>query len=215
MHIHYIPSIIIESPNDFPPCLSAAPAAAAAAPALDPIQDLLGLDLGLPAPAAATPAPAGGAINLDDLLGGGDFASAPTPVGLTFPSVVVFQKDGITISLAFSKPNPQQLHLTDALATITYMGANLVGNFSLQVSLILLSPISHPSSTHEGWDSPLDISKLPACSSLQYLPSAASACQMILQAPDSFNSVPEMQLLQKWHQGAERAGTVAELPPRI
>eukprot|EP00873_Tetraselmis_striata_P041902 jgi/Tetstr1/462166/TSEL_007231.t1 len=123
---------------------ASAPGAPAAPPAAagNPLDDLLGLDLGTPAPAhtGAPAAPAGG-LNLDDLFGGG--ASAPVPATAAtaaaapslFPSVTPFHKDDVQIVLSFSKPQPDSPGVTDIRATISNTGATPVGNFSLQAAV--------------------------------------------------------------------------------
>ncbi len=92
-------------------------------PSMMGLGDLMGGGMGVPAPAM---------MGFDDFLGGG--MTAPTPAA-QFPPVIAYNKDGVIVSLAFSKPDPVQPGLTDALATVTYGGGSLVGNFSLQVAV--------------------------------------------------------------------------------
>jgi hypothetical protein len=91
--------------------------------AANAVQDLL--NLGGPAPSAAAPSAA------DPLaaLGFGPAAAAPPAA---FPSVTVFQKDGVSITFAFAKP-PGAPGQTDITATYTNSGPAPVTGFTLQV----------------------------------------------------------------------------------
>jgi AP-1 complex subunit gamma-1 len=99
------------------PSAAAAPGSAAAI-GLDDLLGGIGGGGAKAAPAAAAAAAAAavggggggaGALLLDDLLGGGGGApaapssSAPTTTTTTFPPVVAFDKDGLKVTLAFSK----------------------------------------------------------------------------------------------------------------
>ncbi len=63
-------------------------------------------------------------------------SSAPAPQPSAFPTVTVFQKDGISITLAFSKPAGQPA-TTDITASFTNSGASQVTGFALQVRVAL------------------------------------------------------------------------------
>lgn len=88
------------------------------------VQDLFGLG-GAPAP-AAPPA----SDPLADL--GASFAVPAAAAAPAFPPITVFDKDGVRIGFAFSKP-PGQPATTDITATFTNSGAAPVTGFSLQV----------------------------------------------------------------------------------
>lgn len=68
----------------------------------------------------------------EDLFGAPVPTAAPQPAAPAFPSIPVFNTDGITITFAFSKPagNPQ---VTDIEATFVNAGLAPVTDFSLQV----------------------------------------------------------------------------------
>jgi len=115
--------------------LNTSSAPAAPAVAVDPIQDLLGLDLTPPSAAAAAPAPV---TSLDDLFGppaSQPPQPAPSQAAPQVPPVTVFDKDGVLIVMSFSKPNPAQPEITDALATMTNTGGSPIGNLSMQVAV--------------------------------------------------------------------------------
>jgi len=86
------------------------------------LDDLLGGG-GAVAAGAAAGAGSGGGLGLDDLLGGGGAPAAPpTTTHTTFPPVVAYDKDGLTVTLAFSRaaggvdPALTELLATSALA---------------------------------------------------------------------------------------------------
>ncbi|BDA45799.1 AP-1 complex subunit gamma-1 [Coccomyxa sp. Obi] len=129
---------------DAPAAASGQPAAAAA-----PL-DLLSL-LDDPAPAASTSgaasqqpldlfglgsAPAQAAAPASDPLAdlGASFAVPAAAAAPAFPPVTVFDKDGVRIGFAFSKP-PGQPATTDITATFTNSGAAPVTGFSLQAAV--------------------------------------------------------------------------------
>lgn len=117
---------------------SLAPAAGskASAASIDPIQDLFGLDIGSGGGPAAAPVQAtSAAMDLDDLFGTPAPAMPRASAPQQYPPVSAFQKDGISVVFQFSKPDSSQPTLTDAVATISSVGAATVENFSLQVAV--------------------------------------------------------------------------------
>jgi AP-1 complex subunit gamma-1 len=80
---------------------------------------------------------------LDDLLGGGGGggggppAAAPAAAAAAAAPVTVtaFDKDGLRLTLAFSKPDPSNPSVTAAVATATNSGLDDVEGFSLQAAV--------------------------------------------------------------------------------
>lgn len=68
---------------------------------------------------------------LDDSFG----STTPAAQPLSFPPVTVFEKDGISITFAFSKPAGQPA-LTDIIATFNNSGGSQITGFALQVSIL-------------------------------------------------------------------------------
>lgn len=68
---------------------------------------------------------------LDDSFG----STTPAAQPLSFPTVTVFEKDGISITFAFSKPAGQPA-LTDIIATFNNSGGSQITGFALQVSIL-------------------------------------------------------------------------------
>jgi AP-1 complex subunit gamma-1 len=90
--------------------------------------------------AAAAAAVGGGVGGLDDLLGGGVSsapAAAPAPAAAqTFPSVVAFDKDGLKVSLSFSKPSGPASATTVVVATASNSdAAKPVSSLALQAAV--------------------------------------------------------------------------------
>lgn len=122
----------------------------ASAASIDPIQDLFGLDIGSGGGPAAAPVQAtSAAMDLDDLFGTPAPAMPRASAPQQYPPVSAFQKDGISVVFQFSKPDSSQPTLTDAVATISSVGAATVENFSLQVLCLLKLQHRYVSVKHE------------------------------------------------------------------
>mmetsp|Transcript_3763 Transcript_3763/g.4217 ORF Transcript_3763/g.4217 Transcript_3763/m.4217 type:complete len:885 (-) Transcript_3763:299-2953(-) len=114
----------------------AAPAPTPAAPAApaDPVADILGAFGSQPAPAPAAPAPVAGADPFAGMMGGGAPAPAPAAPG-TFPPVIGWQKNGVTVTFNCTKPNPAQPALTNIVAVYTNSTPTPITNFALQAAV--------------------------------------------------------------------------------
>jgi hypothetical protein len=102
------------------------------------LQDLLNLGLDEPSPPPPSATHTSDPLSLlDASFGSAAPAPAPTPGAGPgqpgFPTATVFDKDGITITFAFSKAAGQPA-LTDIAATFTNNGPSQVTGFTLQVS---------------------------------------------------------------------------------